>query len=197
MSVADQMISERGIDDVSMREIVQESGQKNASVIAYHFGGRDGLLLAVFRNRLAELQQVRLAALAELDAAGQGDDIRALVEVSVRPIANQLRDESNSHYVRFAARMTPRVDFANGDGHEMPKASEDLVGRLRRAIQKNLPEDVAAVRVSLAMNMMVGALAAYEQRQDEGLPTDPLEETVSELIDMIVGALTAPHAPPG
>lgn len=195
MQIADQMISERGIDDVSMREIVQMSGQRNASVIAYHFGGRDGLLLAVYRQRLAALQEIRREKLVELDREGRGDDLRALVEISILPLSDQLRAVGGSHYARFSARMTPRVDFTSADFNEVGEVNADVLNRYRRTL-RDLPDYVASLRVELAMNMMVGTLAAYEQRQEEGLAMAPLDEVVNQLIDMIVGALTAPYSQP-
>ncbi|OYD67313.1 TetR family transcriptional regulator [Rhodococcus sp. OK302] len=195
--VADRMFAERGVDEVSLREIVIESGQKNVSAVQYYFGGRDGLFLAVFRRRLAKLNEARSAYLEVVDSEGRGEDIRSLIEVSIVPLANYLRSATDgSHYARFSARMTPRVDFTSRDFADISDVSREIIVRLRRALV-HLPEDAAATRVDLIMNMMVSAFAAYEQRQEEGLLAGAasFDDMVTHLIEMAVGALTAPHNP--
>ncbi|MDI9915911.1 TetR family transcriptional regulator [Rhodococcus sp. IEGM 1379] len=195
--VADRMFAERGVDEVSLREIVIESGQKNVSAVQYYFGGRDGLFLAVFRRRLAKLNEARSAYLEVVDSEGRGEDIRSLIEVSIVPLADYLRSVTDgSHYARFSARMTPRVDFTSRDFADISGVSREIIVRLRRALV-HLPEDAAATRVDLIMNMMVSAFAAYEQRQEEGLLAGAasFDDMVTHLIEMAVGALTAPHNP--
>ncbi|MCY1296682.1 Bacterial regulatory protein, tetR family [compost metagenome] len=47
LDVAEVLFAERGIEAVSLREIVSESGQRNSSAVKYHFGTREDLILAV------------------------------------------------------------------------------------------------------------------------------------------------------
>ena len=44
LDVAERLFAERGIDNVSIREIVRASGQSNLSAAHYHFGTREALV---------------------------------------------------------------------------------------------------------------------------------------------------------
>lgn len=192
--VADRMFAEHGADEVSLRQIVLESGQRNMSAVQYHFGNREGLLEAVFERRMTKLGDARAECLAEIDRNGEGDNVRALVVAAVTPLANYVRNApAGSDYARFAARMTPRVDFASDSKKDIGSANREIIVRLRRALH-HVPPQVAADRVDLAMNMLVSAFAAYEQRQEEGLASAhaSLDAIAGSLIDMLVAGLLAP-----
>ncbi|MFM1726729.1 TetR/AcrR family transcriptional regulator [Prescottella soli] len=196
IEVAERMFAERGIDGVSMRDVAAAAGQKNNSAVQYHFGGRDGLVLEVFRRRMQEINRNRAAFLAALDEEGRGGDVRALVEAVVVPLADYLRTSgTGSYYAQFIARVSPSVDILNPDLSEVTEASREVSGRLMRALD-HLPRRVAVIRVDLMLNMAVSALAVFEQRRNSGNPVvdADFDETVRHLVDMSVGALEAPDS---
>lgn len=199
IEVAERMFAERGIDGVSMRDVAAAAGQKNNSAVQYHFGGRDGLVLEVFRRRMKEINLSRAAFLARLDEEGRGGDVRGLVEAVVLPLADYLRTSgADSYYAQFIARVSPAVDILNADLSEVTQASREVSTRLMRALG-HLPRRVAVIRVDLMLNMAVSALAVYEQRRNTGHPIvdADFDETVRHLIDMSVGALEAPESVQG
>lgn len=51
MTVATKLFSERGFEDVSVREIAKASGQ-NLSMISYYFGGKEGLYVAILQEHM-------------------------------------------------------------------------------------------------------------------------------------------------
>jgi len=196
IEVAERMFAERGIDGVSMRDVAAAAGQKNNSAVRYHFGGRDGLVLEVFRRRMKEINSSRAAYLAQLDENGRGHDVRGLVEAVVLPLADFLRTSgAESYYAQFIARVSPSVDILNPDLSEVTEASREVTTRLMRALD-HLPRRVAIVRVDLMLNMAVSALAVFEQRRNCGNPVvdADFDEIVRHLIDMSVGALGAPDS---
>lgn len=196
IEVAERMFAEHGIDGVSMRDVAAAAGQKNNSAVQYHFGGRDGLVLEVFRRRMREINRSRADFIAALDEEGRGHDVRGLVEAVVLPLADYLRNSgTDSFYAQFIARVSPSVDFANSDLAEVTEASREVSARLMRALD-HLPRRVAVVRVDLMLNMAVSALAVFEQRRAVGnsvVETD-FDETVRHLVEMSVGALRAPDS---
>lgn len=46
MRAAEKLIAVRGIENVSIRDIVSEAGQKNESALQYHFKSFTGLIAA-------------------------------------------------------------------------------------------------------------------------------------------------------
>lgn len=74
LHAAFDLLCDRGYAAVSMRDIAQGAGVA-LSQVAYHFGGKEGLFLAVIDRMAAQLTQ---AAEAALTSAGQDDKIAAL-----------------------------------------------------------------------------------------------------------------------
>ncbi|WP_242676580.1 TetR/AcrR family transcriptional regulator [Rhodococcus sp. ABRD24] len=195
IEVAERMFAERGLDGVSMRDIASASGQKNNSAVQYHFGGREGLVLEVFRRRMKEIDRTRHRFLDQIDAEGRGQDVRALVEAVVVPLADMLRTSStDSFHVQFIARVSPSVDLTSPGLSSITEASGQVSERLLKALT-HLPHSVAAARVDLMLTMAMSALAVFEQRRANGTQILQVssDQTVAHLIDMSVGALEAPH----
>ena len=61
MRSAEKLIAERGIESVSIRDIVQAAGQKNESALQYHFGSLKGLVMALHTSRDLEVRARRSA----------------------------------------------------------------------------------------------------------------------------------------
>ncbi len=197
IEVAERMFAEKGIDGVSMRDVASAAGQKNNSAVQYHFGGRDGLLLEVFRRRMKEINRSRRQFLDDIDADGRGHDVRALVEAVVLPLADYLRTSgTESYYAQFIARVSPMVDMGSPDLEAVSDASRAVSARLIAALD-HLPRRAAAARTALMLNMAVSGLAMYEQLRAHGkaMESANFDETVAHLVDMSVGALEAPFTP--
>src|ERR1700722_6912858 len=90
---AERLFAERGIPAVSLREVAAEAGQRNNSAVTYHFGSREGLVDAIFRFRMARIDERRRAMLTALDATGRRDDPRALIEALVFPLSESIGHE--------------------------------------------------------------------------------------------------------
>ncbi|WP_182358458.1 TetR family transcriptional regulator [Tomitella gaofuii] len=192
-SVADRAFFEQGTENVSLRDILREAEQSNMSAVKYYFGSRDGLLRAVFRRRRARMSATRNVLLDRLEVEGRAGDVRALIEVSVLPHAQYLREAPPaSDYARFAARMTPRVDYSSDDVDHLEPADQRIIRSLRHALS-GLPADVVDARIDTAFQMIVGAFAAYEARREEGLDYGPrtLDALSTTLVDMVTAGLTA------
>ncbi|WP_235736641.1 TetR/AcrR family transcriptional regulator [Nocardioides alcanivorans] len=102
MDVAERMYAERGLEAVPTRDIAVEAGQRNASAVNYHFGGRDGLVSAILKRRMDQINEVRRERLQELTTEGKDRDVRALVEAHVMPFAEfAMSTRPTPHYARF------------------------------------------------------------------------------------------------
>ena len=65
---AERLFADRGFEATSVRDITAAAGA-NLAAVNYHFGGKDNLYREVFRRRLAEVREQRLAAVREAAAA--------------------------------------------------------------------------------------------------------------------------------
>ena len=192
VAVAEKLISERGIDAVSMRDVATAAGQRNNSAVQYHFGSRDGLILLVLRRRLAAIDADRQARLAEVDDQGLGTDLTALVRVLLEPIVDLLRGSPEAtHYARFLQRVGPVMGPGIPEA-TLRTATDDIVVRLID-VMSHLPRRKAFERIDLAVQMFTGALAVYEERRDinNTVVNSRFEDVVAHLYDMTEAALRA------
>ncbi|MER5325866.1 TetR family transcriptional regulator [Streptosporangium roseum] len=63
IAAAEELFSTRGIEAVSLNEIVRASGARNATALQYHFGDRAGLLRAVLDKHGRDVDERRHAML--------------------------------------------------------------------------------------------------------------------------------------
>src|SRR5450631_4378979 len=92
LDAAERLFAARGIDAVSVSEILEVTGQRNKSAVHYHFGNKSGLIAAIAERRSHYLNDRRSQLLAELQTAGNQKDIHALSRTLVLPLAELLDD---------------------------------------------------------------------------------------------------------
>ncbi|MEY2952299.1 MAG: hypothetical protein RLZZ401_386 [Pseudomonadota bacterium] len=79
LDVAERLFAQKGIDNVSIREIVRASGQSNLSAAHYHFGSREALIGAVIERRIRVVNALRHQQLDCLEATGQDSSVDAII----------------------------------------------------------------------------------------------------------------------
>jgi AcrR family transcriptional regulator len=191
LDAAERLYAERGLNGVSLREITEAAGQRNNAAVHYHFGGRDGLVRALFEHRYIRLEHRRAAMLAQLDVDGRGMELEPLVRVLVAPFA----EEGDRHWVRFLARLheDPRFSpFAGGEhSYAMSEgvmlATRDVSARIRAVL--DLPADEGNTRFFVVVTM---AIHAVSDRQ--GLVAAGVAQNVpsaEKLVEALVEAAVA------
>jgi AcrR family transcriptional regulator len=198
---AERLFAEHGIEAVSLRQVALASGQRNHSVVPYHFGSKDGLVSAIFEWRMWHIDERRASLLAALEAEGRLRDRRALVEAFVIPLAASLHARPASHYARFNEQVLSALplDFTDilerpEDGAPFP-AMEALARtyELLRDSLDHLPTALRTERVALGARFVIHALADFEREAAAGRATDAdLERQVEQLVALADGMLSAP-----
>jgi AcrR family transcriptional regulator len=115
VEAAERLFAERGVDGVSLREINQASGARNAVAVQYHFTDRPGVLSAVMAKHNPAVEAARHGLLDEYEA--RGGELRDLAAALVRPLAAKLADpDGGPAYLQILAdvlnRPRPTVDHA-------------------------------------------------------------------------------------
>jgi len=190
---AERLFAERGIGAVSLREIGAAAGQRNNGAAQYHFGTKRGLIDAIVEYRMRPINERRVALLGEIDAAGRGGELRALVEVLVLPFAAYVA-EHGTHWARFLAQASAEPDIALEEVLDRPEMRGlHEVSRRIEAVLRPLPAAVRRYRLELAGTLLVHAGASWERaalrRPARAARTAPL---AADLVDAIVGLLLAP-----
>jgi AcrR family transcriptional regulator len=184
IAAAEELFSTQGIEAVSLREIVRASGARNATALQYHFGDRAGLVRAVLSRHHLDVDARRHALLDAYEAAGR-DDVRALAQALVEPLAAKLAD--GAPYLQIMAelmnRPRPMLDPAVFDD------PADSMFRWRELVAPLLSED--ALRLHRRFVVLRFAVVELARRADGGPHTDD-RLFVSHLVDLVTALLEAP-----
>jgi AcrR family transcriptional regulator len=85
LDAAERLLAERGSTAVSVRDVLTEAGVANASAVGYYFGSKDGLVAAVERRAVVQVNAERAAGLEALDPSAPLEDlVRSFVAPLVR-----------------------------------------------------------------------------------------------------------------
>ncbi|MBF6100218.1 TetR/AcrR family transcriptional regulator [Nocardia cyriacigeorgica] len=189
-ATAMRMFAERGIDAVSLRELTAAAGQRNKVAAQYHFGTKERLVQAIFEQYTGRVNQRRWTMLADLGYNTRRLGIPELVDALVSPLA-ETATPPDGHYVRFlAAASTPPWVHALAAADPAVTSSVRAVFSALADQVAHLPLPVVRTRLSLAMILVVNALAGLEPTAD----ADPTRRAlfIANIIDATVGMLTGP-----
>lgn len=198
LEAAERLFAEYGLDNVSMRQINREAGQRNTSSIHYYFGSRDVVIEAVLERRMSVINEHRLALIAELKAAGKQDDLRELVAAYVRPLAEQIGSKGGANaYVRFLAQAysSSEIDILKVARGRWDQSLDELA-RLMHMCIADIPKAVLRERILNCFRGVVYVLADRERdiltdRERPGRM--PVNDLIEDLITTQTAALSAPY----
>jgi AcrR family transcriptional regulator len=199
LSTAQHLFASEGIYQVPLKRIVEWAGQRNASALHYHFGGRDGLLHEIIVRHDDRIQAERSEMLARIEEQDRGDDLRALVDALVLPFSHQLGTRDGREYLQIVSQLSMLFDFWDIDLPTGPTETQ----RMFRSMDRCLPHLSPALRherITTLLGLVTESLATRARLLDgpESLPPALDHDAfVANLADMAVGALSAPTTTAG
>ena len=183
------------LDRVSLNEILEAAGQRNASALQYHFTNRDGLIRAILAEFTPPIRERRRELLA---TARLVDDPRPAAEAVVLPIGEHLLgDWQQLCFVDVATqlwtdprRRVPELAALTGDTESFA-AIDLLLSRL-----PDIPDGVRSLRVRVSTMMVMHAVAdksrlirthGANSRQRGDVPM-----FIDALVDMYLNCMAGP-----
>ena len=195
LDAAARLFAERGVNNVSLAEIVRAAGQRNTSAIHYHFGSRDAVLQAILERHVPVIRARRMELLA---LAETRDDARSAAEAMVRPVTEfAQRGWRERAYLQIGSELTSYLDRAAPSIQQLLRetAGHEALALLRRRCPP-VPADIWNERTAIGTAFLGRAAAdrarLLESRASSRPDTLPDEEFVENLVDMFLGAITSP-----
>lgn len=196
--VARRLIAERGIYNVSVREIVQGAGQRNNGVVAYYFGTKEKLIREILIDGAVLIERRREAYLNDLEAEGGPKTVREAVEAIALPTAKVCdEDEENGwHYSRFLLQVSL------ADKHMVGNTLRDrwnagyqrCLAHMRRLLP-DCPPEVLSRRFVFMGIMFTSLLAQREVMVRDAKNSHSMwgaPETLGDIVRAITAMLEAP-----
>ncbi len=183
---AERLFAERGYEGVSLREIGAAAGSGNNSAVQYHFGSKEQLVVAIFENRLAYIDDRRSILIAQLEPR----DVRSWVECYILPLLEQ-GEIDGSHYMSFIAAVEQQV----GIFEHLPERFRARTQSFRDEVgvlMSEVPEPLRSHRILQVVRFSVYAASARERAKAQSLEVLPFGVHVADLLDGLAGFLQAP-----
>ena len=163
MLTAERLFGERGIDAVSLRQIVSAAGQANSSAVQHHFGTKEGLIQAVYDMRLPELDVGRKRRLDAARDSNGNVSIPQLLVALYMPVVEDCDEVAQKSCALFSSRLM-QFDI-NNHPHLSTKVQQpgydEIIQRL--AAHFGLFHEVLMVRMRLASELFFGALGEWHR----------------------------------
>jgi AcrR family transcriptional regulator len=192
---AEKLIAKKGIQNVSIKEIVREAGQKNESALQYHFKNLQGLIAAIHAERSQQTHEKRAELLADLESLETKPALRDLCRLMVLPTF--ILAKSDLKYRRYVTSFSHelaltedsalvKVQKEGGGG-----ASGKHTGELLRIALAHLDEQSYRQRMDIAIRTTAIVMGRHA-RQKSAFRGPQSELFLSNLIDALEGLLSAP-----
>ena len=202
IDAAERLFAARGIEAVSINQILKAAGQRNASAVHYHVGSKFDLIKAILGRRMAGINERRLELLAAADPADRPAAVRALARALVLPFAEQLEPaagEGGRNYVCFVGQVhgDPRVDMFRLVRGQHDSSIREVI-RIALATLPDLPETVVRRRLAFATTLFIHALAERARGLNHaGTPPGAADSRrlTESLVDAVAAMLDGPVGP--
>lgn len=159
IEAAERLIGEFGVAGVSLRQIGSAAGTVNNYAVQYHFTDLDGLIHAIFEKRMPAVNARMHERLAYLEAEGGLTDTRALVDVLLRPLLDEIDDNGAHTFARFLSALLRSADGARHFEHVVSLMQQVwyVIGLLHAA-NPHVPQPLLFKRLRLLAIMVLSSV---------------------------------------
>jgi AcrR family transcriptional regulator len=176
-----------GVAGAKLSDVVRDAGQRNDSAVGYHFGSRQGLLVAIVAKHMAEMEQHR--TVPEADA-----DLTEVVHAVVAPTAALLATEEGRDFLRIMEQLAGWSGLGTGRPNEVLTGT--VIGaqleRLSDLLEPGLGTGLTRERIALLVTFLTAALAERARAREAGARQRlGHERFVQHLVNVLSGALSA------
>lgn len=195
MRAAEKLIAQRGMENVSIRDIVSAAKQKNESALQYHFKNFSGLINAIAKERAEQTQAKRAELLSALSATGESPSLRDICLLMVQPAYELARAHADFRlFIKAFGHnliMTDSSPLALASMQGGGGASGKQIGTMLKTALPHL--DAKAYQRRMDAAVLLCAASMYQQsRATNAFKGAAGELFLHSLADALVGLLRAP-----
>ncbi len=192
MRAAEQLFADRGIENVTVRAIIEQAGQKNESALQYHFKNRPGLIEAIHQHRHTQVQEKRAELLAELLVRNPSPDLRELCRLMVEPAFLLARSDAGfRQWVKAFGQSLATLGLPAVKRRQALENQSTLkMMSLLRAVLSHLDDRVFEQRFDSAVRF-VGLSMSQQAREKHAFRGSDSDVFFNMLIDAMTGLLAA------
>ncbi len=199
MLAARHLFAKHGIDGVTLRQIVEASGQKNHGSVSYYFGTKEALVRELVAEGARLIDTRRNAQLDAIEAAGGPIGIVEIVEVLVYPSVGLAEEMGggDDNYISFAFMMmlNHRDLFMAAVGERWNSGYMRCLEHLRR-LMPEMPSEAKNQRF-VFMGAYLGSILSLREiaLMDRSRPhtTWSADSTLDHFVETICAMLEAPY----
>jgi len=160
---ARRLFAERGVEAVTVREIVAAAGAKNGGSLNYYFKSKEGLILELLTDLFRESSSAWLEGLTSLEKRGGAQSVRDVVEVIVlAPDTTKFSDSAPTSSRFLASVLFTRRKMITDFLEQM---NFSVFGRLLQYIEEmnpDVPGPIMRQRLIYFAWYVLSVRAAYE-----------------------------------
>ncbi len=156
---AERLFSEKGFAAVSVREITNAS-QCNLAAVNYHFGGKQKLYLAVFKERWAKRAQKLQKSFIQALAGKQQPDLEEVISAMARAfLEGPLTDSERRNHIQLMQRELSNPGQAMGMivQQVMRPFIQNLVSMIRPCLSREVEDE----RLRIYVLSMLGVVLYF------------------------------------
>jgi len=201
VALAERLFAEKGVEAVTLNELYKASGEKNKSLLHYHFGNKDGVLQAILDKHRPGIAAARDLILDQAEAGGN-PTLADVVRAAVHPIADKLSDPDGGRYfviINAQLAMMHTLAFQNLYPTFITFTHPpDRFMRLLKQALGAMPEAAAMHRFMIAATLLFHGLADYSRLIDTYSREDFISNRqlfVASLEEAMIAVMSAPLSP--
>lgn len=191
-----RLFAQRGLEEVSIRDIQAAAGQKNNGSISYYFSSRDALIREIVADIAAVLDEDNNRRLDALEARGGPTDIRQVAEILLPVIHRPGMDLRETQYQLqfFTSVLITRRDLMFEATAGADRATRRCFAHIRR-LAPEMPPEILRQRLQLMLLYALTAGASMEAGKTDDRNWRNLWDQCSaepNLADTMAGMIMAP-----
>lgn len=173
-----RLMARHGIDNVTVRDIIKETGGKNFGAIAYYFDSKEGLIAEIYLDCTIELDGIRKEMLDALEASGEPISLFKIARIYIDSALEAGRRHGDVQYIRFLASLyqNDRMLLTKLVRDHREATVRGL--RLARTLFPEMPGRVFRHRAALMIELLNAAMTTHEwvKRHQQAGHIDSLDE---------------------